>query len=295
MQPKPQIKSQWIQYFITLCHERTFTQAAAVLGISRSTLLRNLQLLETHLQTHLLEIQGNTFHITDQGRLFQQEAMGVLHKMQQLHYQLRMQCYHPIEGLITLAWQSGVVLEFTPKLLTEFMQTYPTVSFHIECHPHAHELNEYLETGYFDLAITDYIPTIHALEVRVLKRSPLVIVSAPQPKRHWSRFSYVSAPLNPETGKRGLFWDDHKYPRQIVCESNSLDVVLKWCISGQAAALLPLFAVQNYLSQGALAIVADPPEISFREVYLCRTPKSQHKTAATALCEHLLNKISHIK
>jgi DNA-binding transcriptional LysR family regulator len=286
--PEPQLKTQWLEYFVALCQEQDMTQAAQKLGVSRQTLQRKLDALEQQLNTKLLEKSGKSFHLTSAGRILRQEAEALITHMRMLRNQLHTYYQEGLQGVVSFAWQSASSLAFLPEGLNVFMRNHPDVFLQIGCQPNITEITERLRTGSLDLAITDHLPpTESGIPVSISQRSPFVIVSAPQAPGHWSSFAYVTPLAHPESGRRSQYWDEHPYPREVVCETDSFDALIDWCLSGKAAAFVPQMMIQPYLDRGQLAIVADPPAPAFKELYLCLSPLASEKAAVQALFRHL--------
>lgn len=284
--PEPHLKTQWLEYFVVLCQEQDFLQAAQKLGVSRQTLQRKLDALEAQVHTKLIEKSGKDFHLTSAGRILLQEAESLIQQMQHLKRQLNTYHQDTLQGVVTFAWQFASSLAFLPDVLIDFISSHPEVFLQIECQPQFNEITQRLLNGSLDLAVTDYQPLVASIHTTVSQRSPFVIVSAPQPWGHWSSFAYVRPMAHPAQ-QHSQRWNESLYPRQIICETDSLDALLDWCLTGKAAVFLPQMMVQKYLDQGQLALVAEPPELSFKELYLCLSPLSADKPAAQALFRHL--------
>jgi DNA-binding transcriptional LysR family regulator len=285
--PEPHLKTQWLEYFVMLCQEQDLFQAAQKLGVSRQTLQRKLDALEAQVQTPLIKKSGKDFHLTSAGRILLQEAESLLRQMQCIKYQLQTYHQESLQGVVSFAWQSATSLTFLPEVLIDFMRSHSEVFLQVECQPQLSEITQRLVAGSLDLAVTDQPPSETQIHTTISQRSPFVIVSAPQPWGHWSSFAYVIPWGNPSVQRRNPRWNESRYPRQIVCETDSFDALLDWCLTGKAAAFLPQMMVQKYLDQGTLAVVADPPELSFKELYLCLSPLSTEKTAVQTLFRHL--------
>ncbi|MGV3526643.1 MAG: LysR family transcriptional regulator [Candidatus Sericytochromatia bacterium] len=286
MIPVPQLKTQWLEQFVMLCQEAHLPRAAAKLGVSRQTLQRSLEQLESHLQTPLVHKNGKAFQLTPAGVLFLQQARELTQTLQRLEQRFQAVNAAPLSGTLAFAWQSASCFDFVPRALAAFLAAHPGVFLHIQCEPDTAALQERLLSGQLDLALMDVPPLAEGLEWVTGRRSPFVIVSAPRPLCHWAALAYAL----PEQAPRNLRqkrWDESLYPRQVVCTSDSLDVLLDWACSGRAATFLPQITVQRYLDQGQLAIVAQPPEQIFKELFLCSAPGAGAKPAVRALQQSL--------
>ena len=67
-----------LRYFAAVARERNFTRAAAILHITQPPLSRQIQLLEEELGVALIVRKSRPVKLTDAGRLFYEQAMQVL-------------------------------------------------------------------------------------------------------------------------------------------------------------------------------------------------------------------------
>lgn len=73
-----------LRYFAALARERNFTRAAATLHIAQPPLSRQIQLLEEELGVALIERKTRPIRLTDAGRLFYEQALQVLGRVDQM-------------------------------------------------------------------------------------------------------------------------------------------------------------------------------------------------------------------
>ncbi|MDO5647514.1 LysR family transcriptional regulator [Paracoccus sp. (in: a-proteobacteria)] len=73
-----------LRYFIAVARERNFTRAAAQLHIAQPPLSRQIQLLEDELGVTLLIRSGRPVQLTDAGRVFYEQALQVLGRVDQM-------------------------------------------------------------------------------------------------------------------------------------------------------------------------------------------------------------------
>jgi DNA-binding transcriptional LysR family regulator len=284
---EPGLKTQWLEHFILLCQELELRKAAEKLGVSRQTLQRSLEQLEAHTQTPLLKKSGKGLIPTQAGQLFLIQAREVMASLLRLEQRFQTRSQIALSGTISFAWQSASGFDFLPRCLSQFMAEHPDVFLNIQCEPQTETLRERLAKGQIDLALMDAELEEEEFMTFSARRSPFVIVSAPRPFCQWNALVYA-LPRRISHNPRQKRWNDEKYPRQIVCNTDSLDVLLDWCLTGRAATFLPQITVQRYLDQGQLAIVALPPEAIYKDLFVASTPAAQAKPAVKALTQTLL-------
>ncbi|WP_172331133.1 LysR family transcriptional regulator [Mangrovicoccus sp. HB161399] len=72
------------RYFAAVAEERNFTRAAEKLNIAQPPLSRQIQLLEEELGTVLIQRGSRPLRLTDAGRLFHEQALQVLGRVEQM-------------------------------------------------------------------------------------------------------------------------------------------------------------------------------------------------------------------
>lgn len=73
-----------LRYFVAVARERNFTRAAANLHIAQPPLSRQIQLLEEELGVALILRSSRPIRLTDAGRLFYEQALQVLGRVDQM-------------------------------------------------------------------------------------------------------------------------------------------------------------------------------------------------------------------
>jgi len=73
-----------LRYFVAVAQERNFTRAAQVLNIAQPPLSRQIQLIEEELGVTLILRKSRPVRLTDAGRLFYEQALQVLGRVDQM-------------------------------------------------------------------------------------------------------------------------------------------------------------------------------------------------------------------
>ena len=73
-----------MRYFVTVARERNFTRAAQILHIAQPPLSRQIQLLEEELGVALIIRKSRPIRLTDAGRLFYEQSLQVLGRVDQM-------------------------------------------------------------------------------------------------------------------------------------------------------------------------------------------------------------------
>ncbi len=78
-----------LRYFVAVARERSFTRAAAVLNIAQPPLSRQIQQLEQQLGATLIDRAARPMQLTEQGRLFYEQAVQVLERVEDMQSVVR--------------------------------------------------------------------------------------------------------------------------------------------------------------------------------------------------------------
>lgn len=73
-----------MRYFVTVVEERNFTRAAERLHMAQPPLSRQIQLLEEELGVQLLVRRSRPLRLTDAGRVFNEQALQILARVEQM-------------------------------------------------------------------------------------------------------------------------------------------------------------------------------------------------------------------
>lgn len=73
-----------IRYFVAVAETRSFTRAAEQLHIAQPPLSRQIQLLEAELGVQLLQRDSRPVQLTEAGRVFYEQGLQVLHRVEQM-------------------------------------------------------------------------------------------------------------------------------------------------------------------------------------------------------------------
>jgi DNA-binding transcriptional LysR family regulator len=78
-----------LRYFVAVARERSFTRAAERLHIAQPPLSRQIQQLEEELGVALIERGTRPAHLTEHGRLFYEQAVQVLERIDEMQAAVR--------------------------------------------------------------------------------------------------------------------------------------------------------------------------------------------------------------
>jgi DNA-binding transcriptional LysR family regulator len=110
-----------LRYFIAVARERNFTRAAAQLNIAQPPLSRQIQLLEEELGVSLLIRNSRPVRLTDAGRLFYEQALQVLGRVEQMQAATRRVGLHQ-HSVLNIGFVPSVLYGGLPPLMRKLRQ-----------------------------------------------------------------------------------------------------------------------------------------------------------------------------
>lgn len=271
------VNPEWLNYFKVLAETLNVTAAAERLSISPQALSNALAGLGTHYKQRLVDRGRRITGLTSAGEALLEEIPRILHSLENAERRLaRMRSGEP-EGPISLASVSYINNYVLPPLLTSLVTRCPKILPRVYTML-ASEVEEAVAAGKLDVGILTRPPVRPDLDALLGLETPYLIVARPQPHVPWQELGYIGARhFTPDPASAagcaseehlGGPWPEGKFDRRIVAETDYLETALSMCLAGLGAAFLPELAVREYLAQGRLAVVAEPPGAYADRLYL---------------------------
>jgi len=139
-----------IRYFLSISETGNFTKAAERLFVSQPSLSAGIKKLEQELGVILFERGGRKVLLTKEGQFFLEKAQNILREYQDALHTLKGFREKPTITIGTLHTIRGYNLA---RLIGDFQKEHPNVLIKLY-NGHLEELQDWLETGKIDLAIT---------------------------------------------------------------------------------------------------------------------------------------------
>lgn len=117
-----------IRYFVAVANARSFTRAAEQLHIAQPPLSRQIQLLENELGVQLLQRDSRPLQITEAGRVFYEQALQVLHRVEQMKA-ATIQVGKGEAQRVSIGFVASTLYGELPMLTRKLRQAYPNVDF----------------------------------------------------------------------------------------------------------------------------------------------------------------------
>lgn len=265
--------------FVQVVEQKSFSAAAARLGLSRAQVSKSVMQLEAHLGTRLLNRTTRRIGLTDSGRIYYQRCREILDEIAEAEECAREDNAEP-RGVLTVGAPSSFGRLHLQPLMPAFLARYPGVQLSLSL---ADRFFDVVSEG-FDVAVRIAELEDSSLIARRLAPCRRVLCASP---RYLERNDTPRVPqdlaihaclvysneLRPDTwtlhGPAGIERITVNGP---VCADNG-DVLCAAAEAGLGVTLLPTFIVGESLRAGRLLPVLEdfcPPDLSINAVYPSR-------------------------
>jgi LysR family transcriptional regulator, nitrogen assimilation regulatory protein len=164
-----------IRSFVAVFEEGSFTAAAAREGATQSGISQQVKQLEESLNAILLVRDGRSVEATVAGRLYYEECVTILRRLDHANQEIAATGLHGGEVSVGLmpTFTRGVL----PPVLRRFMQEYPGTEVRIT-EAYSGVLTDLVRKGELDFAVVPGLPGAVGLATTLLLRDREMLVSA---------------------------------------------------------------------------------------------------------------------
>ncbi|MBO9828898.1 LysR family transcriptional regulator [Xanthomonas sp. A2111] len=162
-----------LRYFVAVARERNFTRAAELLHIAQPPLSRQIQQLEEQLGTRLIVRSSRPLRLTDAGKLFYEEALQVLGRVEQMQDAAR-RLGRSEQRVFAIGFVASALYGGLPTLVRRLRQQRPDLDIRL-LELMSGEQIEALKTGRIDLGVGRIRHDDDAVERLVLREERLVV------------------------------------------------------------------------------------------------------------------------
>jgi DNA-binding transcriptional LysR family regulator len=162
-----------LRYFVAVAEERHITRAAEKLGIQQPPLSRFIKSIETDLDVRLFKRTPRGVELTEAGQAFYVEANKVLAGLETAIETARSTARGERGRLCVGVTPTGPFVSLVPRVMHEFRNAFPNVSFTIE-ERLSGELIDLLRNGRVDICFL-WTPRADGMVNRPLLHDPLVV------------------------------------------------------------------------------------------------------------------------
>lgn len=166
-----------LRYFVAVATTKNFTRAAEQVHIAQPPLSRQIQQLEDELGVQLIQRKSRPLRLTEAGRLFYEQSLQVLQKVEQMKTGAR-QAASGERQSISIAYVASTLYGGLPMLVRMFRQRYPDTDVHLVDLGSVQQMAE-LKSGRIDLGFGRVRTRDPSVARTVLREERLVLALPP--------------------------------------------------------------------------------------------------------------------
>lgn len=166
-----------LRYFVAVATTRNFTRAAEAMHIAQPPLSRQIQLLEEELGVQLIQRNSRPVRLTEAGRLFHEQSLQVLQRVDQMKMSARQAGRH-LRQSISIGYVGSTLYGGLPMLVRMFRQRHPDTDVHLVDLSSVQQISE-LKTGRIDLGFGRIRTNDTSVARTVLREERLVLAMPP--------------------------------------------------------------------------------------------------------------------
>jgi DNA-binding transcriptional LysR family regulator len=146
------METRVLRYFLAVAKQGTISGAARELHLSQPTLSRQIQQLETELNTQLFIRQRRRMYLTKAGSTYEQEVRRILGELDQANQLVATINNDDLTGTIRIGSVESQVTKFIMPQLLAFHRQYPHVRYHLY-DADGEDIKEHLDQGLLELGL----------------------------------------------------------------------------------------------------------------------------------------------
>ena len=286
-----------IRIFCRVAQLQSFTQAAQMLGIEKSTVSNKVSQLEARLGVKLLQRTTRTVKLTDAGEQyleFCQRALAELEQGEDLLSEMQQQAV----GHLRVAVPQNFADIMLPKIVTPFLQQHPKVTIEVQ---QGLQQIDMIKDG-FDLAVQASFNDVKdsSLIYRKIYQSKRVFVASPKHVSEYgmanniqqlSQQPYIASfagESNDEVFNQ-VYNDGKWHTFQARLSVNSMLAISSAVDTGLGFAIMPIRMVQKKLAAGELVQIAQEVELTDSVIYLVYPSRLGQPAKLKAFIETMVN------
>ena len=258
-----------MRVFLRVAESGSFGGAAASLDRSNAVVTRYVALLESHLETRLLNRTTRCLSLTEAGRAYADDCRALLEQLEQIESNVGRATREP-HGTLNLVASAWYALCSLTPLLHAYRLRYPRVKVRVML---SHRPIDLVEDGFDAGIVVPRLVNSGSLVHRALVNINAVSVASPayvarhgQPSTPLALTEHAFIASSPEpsrgtwtfTGPSG----EHRIVLAPVYATNNLQMVEQAVLAGMGIAVLPRTLVEAALARGELQRVLPAYEIS---------------------------------
>lgn len=166
-----------LRYFVAVAAERNFTRAAERLHIAQPPLSRQIQLLEEELGVLLISRNSRPLRLTDAGRLFHEQALQILGRVEQMKAATQRVGKNE-RSVLSIGFVASTLYGGLPTLVRKLRQHSPELDIQLVEMMSVQQIDA-LKTGRIDVGFGRVRSNDPAVERTVLREERLLLAIPP--------------------------------------------------------------------------------------------------------------------
>lgn len=154
---------------------KSFTKAADQLGLTKSTVSRQIQSLEQDLGVALIQRDPRHFSLTEVGSVLLRRAESIIHQTHEAFDEVT-QIQSGLRGAIHISATSDLALIYLAKPIAQFSIQHPEIEFHVDLSPRQVDL----KSEGFNMAIRPGFLKDSGLFARKIDETQLMFFASPE-------------------------------------------------------------------------------------------------------------------
>ncbi|PAF16337.1 hypothetical protein CHH69_10705 [Terribacillus saccharophilus] len=276
--------------FRTIVDVGSYTNAAAKLGYTQSTITAHIQALEQQLGGPVFSYVKRELHLTDLGR----ELVGMVDELLGSYQRIEKLNDSKVNGELKIAAPESLTISRLGPILKEYAMQYPEVKIKLSngtCGDNQKELlNGNVDVAFMlwpELDTDKYV-------YHKLYEEEIVLVAAPEKEDHFDAYKgmddcYIT---NEEGCSYRVMFEEHlikhDIPKFQTMELWSLDAIKQVAASGLGFAALPLMTVEKEIKSGILKQLEHAESFKSIYSYMMVREKNWHSPAVDKFLELVL-------
>lgn len=274
-----------LEIFVTVAKIRNFTRAAEQLGLTKSTVSRQIQSLERDLGVALIKRDPRHFSLTDEGSAFFKRAEAIISQTMDAFDEVS-NIHSGIKGTIRISTTVDLSLLYLTKPIANFSTQYPRIDFLIDLSPGLVDL----KADGFDMAIRAGQLEDSNLYARKLNEHQPGFFATPEYLERMGR------PKNASELRKHVLVANRKFdiagstfsPNVM---ANNMSVVKELTLNGTGIGLLSEVVIKAEKKVGSLVQVLSSHVLTKVPIYLVLPQKKMSKRISVFIQEILERKV----
>jgi DNA-binding transcriptional LysR family regulator len=289
--------------FVAVVDDGAFTKAARRLGVAASSVARQVDSLEAHLQATLLNRSTRSVTLTDTGQVYYDNAVRILQELTEANNEATNEVERP-NGLLRVSLPVAFAQLYIVPYLREFLDTYPLVELDINLTDQVVNLVD----DRTDLAIrigNVEPPTLISRRLcssrRVVCATPGYLVQAGTPASPEDLRGHNCLPFSYSRSNGSWKFTNGASSCSVRVKgnlkANSSILLREAALAGCGVALLPLWLVHGDLQRGDLVAILGNWDVTPSipgEVYAVYLPNRKASTKVRAFIDFFVVKLRHL-